>query len=147
MKTSDEGVRLIEKFEGFSPKMYMDPVGLPTIGFGTLLDTKEEQYLKTATISRIEAEVLLRKELYPIEAALNKMVRVPINQNQFDALVSFCYNLGTGALKTSTLLQKINQNPADPDIAGEFAKWHHAGGKDLPGLKARRLEESRLYFS
>jgi len=147
MKTSNNAIRLIEKFEGFSPTMYLDAVDLPTIGYGTLLDTKEEEYLKTAVISRTEAEVLLRKELSPIEKNLNKMVRVPITQNQYDALVSFCYNLGCQALRTSTLLRKLNINPNDPSIQGEFMRWVYAHGKKLNGLIRRRESEAELYFS
>jgi len=147
MKLSDRGIRLIEEFEGFSPRMYYDAVGLPTIGFGTLIDTKEEERLKTAVISRIEAGELLRKEIAPMEKQIANMVRVTLNQNQWDALVSFCYNLGTGALRSSTLLKKLNLDPQDPTIRQEFLKWVHAGGKRLNGLVKRRGREADLYFS
>jgi len=147
MKTSGNAIRLIEQFEDFSPTMYLDIAGFPTIGYGTLINTKEEEYLKTAVISRIEAEKLLKKDLLPIERAMNKLVRAPINQNQYDALASFCYNLGTGALKMSTLLKKINQNPNDPAIRSEFPRWIYADGKKQPGLLRRRNLEANLYFS
>jgi len=147
VKTSDRGIGLIEEFEGFSPVMYLDPVGLPTIGFGTLIDRKEEEYLLTAVINREEAETLLMAELIPIERKLDKLVQKPINQNQFDSLVSFCYNLGTGSLKRSTLLKKINLNPLDPTIRKEFERWVHAGGMVLTGLVRRRKAEADLYFT
>lgn len=146
MKTSDRGIGLIEEFEGFSPTMYLDPVGLPTIGFGTLIDTKEEEYLLTAVINREEAETLLMAELIPIEREIEKMVK-KVNQNQFDSLVSFCYNLGSGSLKRSTLLKKINLNPDDPTIRKEFDRWVHAGGMILTGLVRRRKAEADLYFT
>jgi lysozyme len=146
VKTSDRGIGLIEEFEGFSPTMYLDPVGLPTIGFGTLIDTKEEEYLLTAVINREEAETLLMAELIPIEREIEKMVK-KVNQNQFDSLVSFCYNLGSGSLKRSTLLKKINLNPDDPTIRKEFDRWVHAGGMILTGLVRRRKAEADLYFT
>jgi lysozyme len=147
MKTSDSAIQLIKQFEDFSATMYFDAAGLPTIGYGTLLDTKEEEYLKTAVISRVEAERLMKKDLLPIERELVKLIRVPINQNQYDALASFCYNLGTGALKISTLLKKLNQNPNDPTIRSEFHRWIYADGKKIPGLLRRRNLEAELYFS
>ncbi len=146
MTTSNRGIGLIEEFEGFSSTMYLDPVGLPTIGFGTLIDTKEEEYLLTAVITRGEAETLLRAELIPIERQIEKMVK-KVNQNQFDSLASFCYNLGTGSLKRSTLLKKINLNPDDPTIRKEFERWVHAGGMVLTGLVRRRKAEADLYFT
>jgi len=125
----------------------MDPIGLPTIGYGTLIDTDAEKYLLTATLSEIEAETLLRAELIPIEKQIVKMVQKPINQNQFDALVSFSFNLGTGSLRKSTLLRKLNIDPDDQSIRNEFLKWHHAGGMDLAGLVKRRQVEADLYFT
>lgn len=111
-----------------------------------MIDTREEQWLKTATITKDQAEVLLRRELGSIERQLNMMLLQPMTQNQFDALVSFCYNLGTGSLRTSTLLKKANRNPNDATIAAEFKKWINAGGKPLEGLKRRREAEAELYF-
>lgn len=146
MTTGKNGIQLIEEFEGFKPKMYKDAVGLPTIGFGTLIDTADEKWLLTATITKEQAEDLLRKELVMIENKLKLMVTTMINQNQYDALVSFAYNLGVYNLKTSTLLKKVNKNPADATIRKEFAKWVNAGGKVLPGLVRRRQAEADLYF-
>jgi lysozyme len=111
-----------------------------------LIDSVEEQWLKTATISKEQAEVLLRKELGSIERSINLMVIAKINQNQFDSLVSFCYNLGSNSLRSSTLLKKLNINPADKTIKAEFQKWVHAGGKVLKGLEKRRAAEAGLYF-
>jgi lysozyme len=146
MITGKNGVLLIEQFEGFRAKMYKDAVGLPTIGFGTLIDSEDEKHLLTETITKEQAEVLLRKELVMIENKLKIMVTKPLSQNQYDALVSFAYNLGINNLKSSTLLKKVNVNPADKTIAKEFMKWVHAGGKVLKGLEIRRKAESDLYF-
>ena len=147
MKTSEWGIHLIEEFEGFRPTMYRDSVGLPTIGYGTLIDIAAEEWLLTATITREQAEDLLRQELHDIEIRLNSLVKKPINQNQYDSLASFCYNLGTGALKRSTLLRKLNVNPNDPAIRYEFQKWVNADGKRSSGLVKRRKAESDLYFT
>lgn len=147
MITGKKGVLLIEQFEGFEPKMYKDAVGLPTICYGTLIDTKEEQWLKTATITKDQAEVLLRRELGLIERNLNIMLKKAVTQNQFDAMVSFAYNLGIANLRASTLLKKVNKNPADATIRDEFMKWVNAGGKVLRGLQIRRKAGADLYFT
>lgn len=146
MTTGKNGILLIEEFEGFRAKAYKDAVGLPTIGFGTLIDSAEEKHLLTETISKEQAEVLLRKELAMIEKKFTIMVTSKVNQNQYDALVSFAYNLGINNLKSSTLLKKVNLNPADVTIRDEFNKWIHAGGKVLQGLVRRRKAEGDLYF-
>jgi lysozyme len=80
------------------------------------------------------------------EKSVDSFCRDDINQNQFDALVSFAYNLGVGNLKSSTLLKKVNANPSDPTIRDEFMKWVNGGGKKLPGLVKRRQAEADLYF-
>ncbi|HTB07770.1 MAG TPA: lysozyme [Bacteroidia bacterium] len=147
MNISSNGVSLIEQFEGFRPTMYKDAVGLPTIGYGTLIQNADQQWLMTATITTDQGEVLLRTSVAPIETMLNATLPASANQNQFDALISFAYNLGINALKGSTLLKKVIANPADPTIADEFAKWVHAGTEILPGLVTRRKAESNLYFS
>ena len=146
MTTGKNGILLIEEFEGFRSKAYKDAVGLPTIGYGTLIDSAEEKHLLTETISKEQAEVLLRKELAMIEKKFTIMVTSKVNQNQYDALVSFAYNLGVYNLKSSTLLKKVNANPSDVTIRDEFNKWTHAGGKVLDGLVRRRKAEGDLYF-
>jgi lysozyme len=147
MKTSQRGINLIKQSEGFRDRMYIDASGLPTIGYGTLIDSAKEEYLKTAIITEADGEALLKIDLINIEKGINNLVKPYINQNQFDALASFCYNLGVGNLKKSTLLKKINTNPADPNIMSEFMKWNRAKGKVLSGLTYRREAETRLYFS
>ena len=98
-------------------------------------------------ITELYAEELLLSMLTRYEKGVERYVQVEINQNQFDALVSFAYNLGLGALKESTLLKKVNSNPCDENISYQFNRWTKAGGKELSGLVKRRKEEGNLYFS
>ena len=147
MTTSSNGITLIEKFEGFSPTMYKDAVGIPTIGYGTRIDSPGLQSLQAATITQAQAEDLLKQHLTGDEGEINNMVKATINQNQFDALISFCYNLGTDSLRSSTLLKKLNVNPTDPSIRDEFMRWVYAGSQVLPGLVERRKAEADLYFN
>lgn len=142
MKTSQKGVDLIKSFEGLRTTAYQDAVGVWTIGYGhTGPDVKPGM-----KITKAKAESLLRQDLGKFENAVQRNVKVPLTQGQFDALVSFTYNLGEGNLKNSTLLKKLNQG----DYAGaqaEFGKWTYAGGKELPGLVRRRKEEAAMFGS
>ena len=99
------------------------------------------------SITEPQAVELLKNMLVTFEQYVDAFCRDDINQNQFDALVSFCYNLGPANLKASTLLKKVNINSSDPTIKDEFMKWTKAGGKTLPGLVKRRTAEADLYFS
>lgn len=141
------GINLIKHFEGFKPKMYLCPAGLPTIGYGTVIDTKEEEYLRTATLTEQDAERLLAKELEFFEKQVDKMVLKPLKDYQRAALVSFAFNCGPANLRNSTLLRKVNINPNDLTIRDEFMKWTRAGGRVLRGLVTRRQAEADLYFS
>jgi len=141
MKTSDKGIDLIKKYEGLRLNAYLDAVGVWTIGFGHTLNVKS-----TDVISLDEAEYFLRQDVEFAEKEVNKH-NLNINQNQFDALVSFVFNLGVGNFVRSTLLRKIKSNPNDPTIRKEFEKWIYAGGKVLIGLVRRRKDEAELYFS
>ncbi len=147
-KTSKKGIDLIKKYEGFRSKPYLCPAKVPTIGYGaTYYPNGQKVKLSDPAIDEKHASILLEAMLVPYEKAVDSFCRDDINQNQFDALVSFAYNLGTSALKNSTLLKKVNKNPNDKSIAFEFNKWVNAGGKKLEGLVKRRTEESKLYFS
>jgi len=140
MEISGNGLKIIKEFEGLKFKSYLCPAGVLTIGYGhTGKDVKPNQ-----EISIEEAESLLIQDAVKFENAVNRLVKVEINQNQFDALVSFTYNLGEGNLGRSTLLKKINEK----DFAGaapEFMNWTKAGGKVLDGLKRRRKSEKELF--
>lgn len=149
MKISEKGISLIKKYEGFFSKPYLCPANVPTIGYGLTYypKTNKKVTLNDRPISELEATDLLKEVLVIYENEVKKHVKKPLNQNQFDALVSFTYNLGGTNLSTSTLLKKINVNPNDPSIAQEFVKWNKAAGKVLLGLRRRRTEESNLYFA
>jgi len=148
MKTGINGLELIKKYEGFRAEPYRCPAGVPTIGYGaTYYPGGRRVTMNDSPISKQRAEDLLKDMLTRYEDGVNRYVQYQINQNQFDALVSFAYNLGVGALQKSTLLKKINIDPCDPDIAKEFKKWVRAGGRVLVGLQRRRKEEANLYFA
>jgi lysozyme len=149
MKTGNKGLSLIKTFEGFYSKPYLDPVGIPTIGYGVIKYPNGKRVtMQDAPITEARATELLAQLLEETyEKEVNRLVKSPLNQNQFDALVSFTYNLGGANLGRSTLLKKINANPCDPSIRAEFEKWNKAGGKVLKGLVRRRKAEADLYFS
>lgn len=152
---SDAGIRFISTWEGFYPRLYNDPVGYATIGFGHLVAYKSVDELSAKerkpwvkALTRADALELLRKDLVEYSDAVRDYVRVPLNQNQHDALTSFAYNLGTGALAGSTLLKKINAKAPSGEIRGEWQRWVKAGSPPitLPGLVRRRKAEADLYF-
>ena len=147
MKIDKIGIDLIKKFEGCSLKPYRCPAGIPTIGFGSTYHIDGSKVRMTdKPISEKEAEELLKDTLVQFEEGVSKMVTSKITQNQFNALVSFAYNLGLGSLRGSTLLKKVNINQNDPTISDEFMKWIFAGKKQLKGLILRRTEESNIYY-
>ena len=147
-KTGKKGIDLIKEFEGFRSKPYLDAVGIPTIGYGaTYYPNGRKVKLTDNPITEEEGVKLLQNMLGVYEKAVIDLVKTKLTQNQFDALVSFTYNLGKGNLSSSTLLKKVNKNPNDVTIANEFSKWVKAGGKTLKGLVRRRKAESDLYFS
>ena len=146
-KTSKNGIAFIKKYEGFRSKPYKCEAGVATIGYGaTYYPNGQKVKLTDPAIDEKHASILLEAMLNPYEKAVDSYCRDDINQNQFDALVSFAYNLGNSALKSSTLLKKANANPNDKTIRNEFLKWVNAGGKQLQGLVNRRTEEVNLYF-
>lgn len=142
MKISQKGVKLIQDFEGLALKAYKDPVGILTWGYGSTGPHVTPDKIGT----KKDAEELLKKDLERFEKGVSDLVKVPLNQNQFDALVSFSFNLGLGNLKSSTLLKKLNAS----DYTGaskEFERWNRAGGKVLNGLTRRRIAERDLFLS
>jgi lysozyme len=132
-------IDLITRFEGFRPEIYKDEAGVDTIGYG-----HTRSAVMPIRITQEEGQELLRQDLgYFVDVVLD-LVKVPVNQNQFAALVSFAYNLGEGNLRGSTLLRKLNEG----DFAGaseEFMKWDNAGGRKLRGLTRRRAAEEQLF--
>jgi lysozyme len=147
-RVSEQGLKLIKKYEGFKSKPYLCPSSVPTIGFGsTYYEDGHKVKLSDPSITEEEATTLLMALLVSYEKAVDSYCVDNINQSQFDALVSFAYNCGVGNLKSSTLLKKVNANPNDLSIADEFKKWNRSGGRILNGLIKRREEEAKLYFS
>jgi lysozyme len=146
--TSKNGIDLVKSHEGFSSKPYMCPASVCTIGYGTTRYPNGNKIsLTDPHITEVKALEYLIFDMKAFERNVDAYCRDDINQNQFDALVSFCYNVGPNALKSSTLLKKVNINPSDPTIANEFAKWNKGGGRVLKGLIRRRKEEYELYFT
>lgn len=148
MKISQTGIDLIKGFEGLKLNAYKCPAGIVTIGYGsTFYADKSPIKMGDKLKDKQEAEELLKITLIEFEKNVSALFyNVILKQNQFDALISFAFNLGTGALAGSTLFRKVKINPNDKTIALEFAKWVNAGGKKLPGLIRRRKAESDLYF-
>ena len=147
-KLSQKGLDLIKQFEGLSLTPYVCSGGINTIGYGsTYYPNGQKIKLTDPAITQVVAESFLKHSLSTYEKAVDSFCRDDISQSQFDALVSFAYNLGTGALQKSTLIKKVNANPKDVTIADEFMKWNKANGKVLAGLTKRRQAEANLYFS
>lgn len=146
MRISDKGISLIKQFEGMRLTAYQDSVGVWTIGYGWTQPVDGKPIRSGMTIKEETAERLLRTGLVGYENDVSKLVKVKLTQGQFDALVSFAYNLGVRALSTSTLLQKLNAGDY-ADAADEFPRWNKAGGKILPGLTRRREAERALFLS
>jgi lysozyme len=167
MKINKAGIALIKQFEslhdgdltviGLQPKLC--PANVWTVGWGhAIVDPVTRQHVKGKenrrralelfpALSEAEAELLLQRDLLAFSASVRGLVTKPLNENQFSALVSFCYNLGAGRLRQSTLLRKLNTNPGDPSIRTEFLKWVSPGTSFERGLRRRRAAEADLYFT
>jgi lysozyme len=144
MRTSARGLALIKHYEGLSLTPYRCPATVLTIGYGHVLSAEEAQDFAQG-ISLREAEALLVQDVALAEAALFRLVQVPLTQGQVDALVSFIFNLGTARFRASTLRMKLNRREYDA-AAREFPKWVFAGGVKLPGLIRRRQEEMAVFL-
>ncbi|MGL4998585.1 MAG: lysozyme [Cetobacterium sp.] len=140
MKISQTGINLIKKFEGCKLETYKCSANVNTIGYGTT-----KNIVPGMKISLQQAEDFLKKDLIYYENAVNENVKIKLNQNQFDALVSFVYNLGEGNLKSSTLLKLVNSNKV-LEASKEFVRWNRANGKVLAGLTRRREAEKDLFI-
>jgi len=146
-KIDANGIKLITDWEGLKLKPYLCSANVPTIGYGsTRYENGNKVKLTDAPITKERALELFKNTLHTYERDVDALVRDDINQNQFNALVSFAYNLGTTALRNSTLLKKVNLNPNDKTIANEFVKWVNAGGRRIQGLVNRRNAEVVMYY-
>ena len=139
MRVSDIGLKKLKEFEGLRTKAYLDAAGVPTIGYGHTAGVRMGD-----VISEYWADMFLKADLYDIEKQVDSLGHW--NQPQFDALVSFAFNLGFYKLKTSALLKKIREGGSMRAIKQEFNKWVYAGGKRLKGLERRRAWEAKRFF-
>ena len=148
MRLDQKGYDLIKSFEGLSLKPYKCSAGVPTIGYGsTYYENGIKVQMSDAPITGARAEILLKNVADRFAQKVANLIKKPVTQNQFNALVSFAFNVGSGALASSTLLKLVNENPNNALISKEFLKWNKANGKTIQGLTNRRKKESALYFS
>lgn len=143
MKLSEAGMELLKKSEGFRNSVYLDVAGLPTIGYGHRLLHPESF---PSGIDEPQAAELLASDVRDAEQAVQRLVKVPLAQGHFDALVDFCFNLGAGRFASSTLLKCLNAGKYD-EAMNELLRWDRAGGKEIPALKVRREAEAKLWQS
>lgn len=139
MRTSQQGLDLIKSFEGLRLSAYKCPADVWTIGYGTTAGVKPGH-----VITQERAEELLREDVAKVEAQVLRVIKVPLKQGQFDALVSFTYNLGAGNLASSTLARLLNAGDY-MGAAAQFDRWNKAGGKVLKGLVSRRAAERAMF--
>lgn len=141
MNLSTAGLELIKRSEGFRSKTYLDVAGYPTIGYGHRIEGSERY---PSGISETEAEVILLWDVRQAEQDVTRLVTVPLAQGQFDALVDFTFNLGSGRLASSTLLHDLNAGKYEV-AAEQLLHWDHSGDHEVSSLKARREAEFRLW--
>lgn len=140
MTISQKGIDLIKGFEGCKLFAYRDSVGIPTIAYGHTKDVKMGM-----SITQKQAEEFLKSDIKPIERLLNGM-GINYTQNQFDALVSWIFNLGEGNFKKSTMYKNIVARKSDIEITDQMVKWYNAGGRPLAGLMRRRVAEANMFL-
>jgi lysozyme len=141
MKFSAAGLELLKNSEGFRNHVYLDVAGIPTIGYGHRLLHPDSF---PNGISEPQAANLLASDVRDAEQAVERLIKVPLSQGQFDALVDFCFNLGAARLASSTLLKCLNAGRYD-DAAEQLLRWDHAAGEEVSSLKARRAAEIELW--
>jgi len=155
MKMSEKGIKLIKNYEGCRLKAYKCPAGVWTIGFGHTNNVRPDD-----VITQAEADKLFKMDLIIHENNVSRLVKVPLTQNQFDALVSLEYNIGYGNFSSSILLKKVNAkdykgaaeqfirlNPKPIDIDDKYLGWCFVGKKNCQGLVKRRLKEKELFLT
>lgn len=141
------GLDLIESFEGFSSSPYKDVAGIWTIGVGSIYGLDGKRVTPShKDISKKEALGLMQRDLNRTEKRIAQLVKVPVTQNQFAALCSFVYNVGSGAFQRSTARMKLNRGNYE-GCADEFLRWKYAGKRSIPGLLRRRKAERNLFLS
>ena len=141
MKATNTAIELIKSFEQLRLNSYLCPAGVWTIGYGHTDGVNQGMLITEKT-----ADAFLKQDIRNAEHSINQM-DAELTQEQFDALVSFVFNVGVRAFNVSTLRKKILKNPNDPSIADEFRRWIYAGNEKMPGLIKRREQEIKLYYS
>lgn len=155
MQIGDRGKALFREWEGVVPHVYLDSGGAPTIGIGHLLTPAERSsgtlWLRGQALrlqdgmTAGDCEALLEQDLEPVQRCVNSAVTVPLTQNQFDALVSFAFNVGNDAFLNSTLLKRLNAGRLD-EVPAELARWNRDNDRVVPGLVNRRNKEIALWL-
>jgi lysozyme len=145
MHISRAGIDLIKEFESFFPLAYVCPGGRLTIGYGHTSDAGPPVVRVGDRITHETALEILASDLEPVERQVEALVKVPLTQGQFDALVSFTFNCGCGALASSTLLRRVNAGASDAAIEQALGMWNKAQGRRLAGLVRRRAAEAELF--
>lgn len=140
MRFSDRGQALLKDLEGFKADVYEDVAGIKTIGYGTVVHADTPLH-----VDEVKATELMLQAVVPTEHAIDTLVLVPLNQNQYDALIIFVYNIGIHAFAQSTMLKRLNANDYT-SAADWFGKWCYAGGKIVSGLYKRRMREKALFM-
>ena len=140
MNISQKGIDLIKKFEGCKLYSYRDSVGVATIGYGHTKNVKMGM-----SITQAQADLFLKEDMLLFEKSINAL-NINFTQGEFDALCSWCFNLGVGNFKSSTMYKYIIARKSDIEITDQMVKWHNAGGKPLLGLKKRRCAEANMFL-
>jgi lysozyme len=148
MKIGDAGIALIKEFEGFKKAPYLCSAGVPTIGYGsTMYADGKKVKMSDVSISEASALELFHTTLHKYEQTVDKAIIIPLTQNQFDACVSLCYNIGQGNFASSTLVKEINKGEPKEKTSEQFLRWNKAMGTVSAGLSRRRKAEQKLYLS
>jgi lysozyme len=148
MKLNEQGYKLIAKHEGLRLKPYLCPARVPTIGYGnTYYADGKRVTMQDKPITKEQAYELLKIIADKFARQVDAVVTANVTQNQFNALVSFAYNIGMGNFRKSTLLRMVNLSPHNASIRAQFMRWNKAGGVELRGLTNRRIDEANLYFT
>ena len=147
MRINERGMKIIKLFEGFRSAPYLCSAMVPTIGFGSTWSFDGSRVtLRHPPIEESDAEELLLREVSRCEQAVDRLIKVELNENEHSALQSFVYNLGSGRLQSSTLRSLLNRSAPREQVADEFPKWRRAAGKILQGLVRRRAAERALFL-
>jgi len=147
MTPSENCYSLIRHFEGCRLKAYKCPAGIWTIGYGNTQYEDGRMVKAGDVITQSRAATLLQLIVAKFAISTDMMVKQEIRQHEFDALVSFCYNVGVGNLEKSTLLRKVNSRSPSEEVRAEFMKWNKARGQELAGLTRRRASEAYLFIN